>query len=99
MSIRLHVLALPGAMDSALGTVLDVANTANRLSSESGRRPVFDVRPVATSAGAMSLASGLRLSGLGRLEPCGKRDVLVLPGANQATPAEVLRGLVTPALR
>jgi transcriptional regulator GlxA family with amidase domain len=99
VSIRLHVLALPGAMDSALGTVLDVANTANRLSTQAGRRPVFDVRPVAASASALSLASGLRLSGLQRLEPCGKRDVLVLPGANHATPADVLRWLATPAVR
>ena len=99
MSIRLHVLALPGALDSALGTVLDVAHTANRLSSESGRRAVFDVCPVAMSAGGQRLASGLRLSGLGRAERCGRRDVLVLPGANHATPAELLRWLATPPVR
>lgn len=99
MPIRLHVLALPGALDSALGTVLDVAHAANRLSTGAGRRPVFEVRPVAPSAGAQGLASGLRLSGLARLGACGQRDVLVLPGANHATPAELLRWLATPAVR
>lgn len=99
MPIPLHILVLPGTMDSALGTVLDVAHTANRLAAATGRRPLFDVRPVTPSGSAQTLASGLRVSGLARLEACGRRDLLVLPGIGAVTAAEVLRCLAAPASR
>jgi transcriptional regulator GlxA family with amidase domain len=95
MTIRLHVAILPGVLDSALGTVMDIAHAANRLLSEAGRRPAFDIVPVGPSAGTVPLSSGLRLTGVGRLGPCTKREIVVMPGANQATAGEVLGWLDT----
>jgi len=98
MPIRLHILVLPGTMDSALGTVLDVAHTANRLVAAQGRRPLFEVLPASTGV-AQTLASGLRVSGLMRLPACARRDLLVLPGAGAVSAAELQRWLATPVLR
>jgi len=99
MPIRLYVAVLPGVLDSALGTALDVPAAANRLLKEAGRRPAFDIRPVASASGPLTLGSGLKLSGLGRFEPCGARDLIVVPGADRVSPDELLRWLETPALR
>lgn len=99
MTIRLHVLALPGALDSALGTVLDVVAAANRLCALRGQRPAFALNVVAFGGRSLKLGSGLRLSGLAPALPCRGRDAVVVPGANQATEADVLAWLQAPAVQ
>jgi transcriptional regulator GlxA family with amidase domain len=87
------VLALPGAFDSAVGTVLNVAHAANLLHNGSARRLLFSVRACTPSTRRLSLGSGLTLSGLEALPAADSVDIVVVPGANQLTELQLLSWL------
>lgn len=101
--IKTHVLVLPGVLDLSLGITLDVMDAANRLRVLRGGKPLFDVQRVSAGARRVVTGTGLQVGPLQPLPPPGaagtRQSLVVVPGANHATPPEVQAWLVQPGTR
>ena len=85
---RVWVLQLPNGMASSLAITRDALETANQVSLRGGRRAPFDVQTV-------------QISQTGRSTPVDftRRDLLIVPGMNVRSEAELVTALATPTVR
>ncbi len=97
--MNLHLLLLPRVLDGSVGVTLDAALAANRLRRASGQPDLFTIRRVAPRGRHAVTAAGLRVGPLDPLAAVGKGDLVVVPGANAATPPEVEAWLDSAPLR
>jgi transcriptional regulator GlxA family with amidase domain len=97
--MKLHLVLLPGVLDGSLGVTLDAALAANRLRRASGQPDLFTVLRVTPRGRQVVTGAGLRVGPLDPLPAVGKGDLIVVPGANAATPPEVEAWLDSPPLR
>jgi transcriptional regulator GlxA family with amidase domain len=91
------LLALPGVLDSSLGTTLDILATADRLCLRAGRSAPFQpvvvgVQPLVESGTGQTLTMRATLD---TLDPRSPR-LVVVPGCNRAEPEEVESFLASP---
>ncbi len=96
------VLVLPGVLDLSLGITLDVMGAANRLCAVKGQTPVFDVTCVSTGPRRVKTGNGLEvgpMASITKFTGPNAPGLVVLPGANHATPPEVCDWLVQADVR
>ena len=82
---RVVVVAFPNGMASSLAITLDVLDTANHMSRQSGRHPPFQVHRVPVGRAASVTF--------------GRGDVLIVPGLGGTSEAEVIARLATAPVR
>lgn len=101
--ITTYVLVLPGVLDLSLGITLDVMDAANRLRGLRGGKPLFNAVRVSTGPRRVPTGTGLQVGPLERLPSPAAAGaghcLVVVPGANHATPPEVQAWLVQPGTR
>lgn len=85
---RVWVLQLPNGMASSLAITRDALETANQVSVRGGRRAPFDVQTVQVSRTARSTPVDFT-----------RRDLLIVPGMNVRSEAELVAALATPTVR
>jgi transcriptional regulator GlxA family with amidase domain len=96
--MRIHVLALNGAFDTGLATVLDAFATANELAEMSGLSSLrFDVT-VAAVRSRVSTAQGLRLRAT-QAAALSSPDCVVVPAIGYKMPDPLIAALATPEVR
>ncbi len=100
---KTHVLVLPGVLDLSLGITLDVMAAANRLRALRGGKPVFEVLRVSTGPRRVPTGTGMEVGPLVPFAmPTGqgaRQALVVVPGANHATPPEVQAWVARPDTR
>jgi transcriptional regulator GlxA family with amidase domain len=87
--MRLLLLLLPRVLDGSLGVTLDAVNAANRLRRAAGQTDLFDAQCVAPRGKTALTGAGLRVGPLGALPEPASSDLVIVPGANAATPPEL----------
>lgn len=96
--MRVCVLVLDGALDSSVSLTLDLLSAADRIRRAGGRRALFTVERLGWERRSALTGLGFRL----RLDGDARRrrpEVLLLPGVNLATSAEVRRWLARPSTK
>jgi transcriptional regulator GlxA family with amidase domain len=98
VAMRVHVLALRGAFDTGLATVLDAFGTANELAEMTGVSSLrFDVT-IAGVRGAVSTAQGLRLPVV-RAATLSAPDCVVVPAIGFKMPDPLVVALASREVR
>lgn len=94
--MRIGVIAIDGALDSALALSVDIIAAANRIAVASGRPRPFALRTFAPRRRWIRSGAGYRIEVDATIERAGALDAVVLLGMNAPTEGELDAALARP---